>query len=419
MRLIYTALFALVASVTFAQPTVSGLIAYYNFDNGECKPYDATGNGSNAGILQNEPSQCACGVLNTAINFTEGNNWYTVAGSVVLDLFDTEDFTVSMYFKVPNSDDAVEQVLMSKKSDDCSITNSFEITYSPNSRFVDVLLQQNDNVGGSISAFIDGEACWQWITIVREGLKTLLYINGELKSEVTASERVNLQNDNVLTIGKAHCSERHNNFKGVFDEIRLYNRALSKSEVKGLDMYPDRIATASLSRDTLIFKGSTVPVRLSNTCATEFTWTPADQVCEGCTEVTDATPDLAPQTTTTFTVSMQDTLGCIAQDTLRVTVIDPDSLDCSVAYLPKAFTPNFDGLNDTYGIDNSLVLDDIVSFEIFDKWGERVFYTTEAEERWDGSFNGTEMTAGIYIYKVVYLCDGNEKTTIDSFTVIR
>ncbi len=421
MRLLLSAFFLLHICLLTAQPTQSGLIAYYSFNNDECAPRDVTGNAANEGILNADTSLCACGAELDGMFFDGVEDYYTVAGSSVLDLFDTEDFTISFYVKSKiEGDFGGEQVIISKKSDDCATDNSFEITYSPDSRFVSVLFSENDDIEANVRGPGDITSCWQWVTVIRRGLTTSLYINGKLIDEETAERRVNLSNESVLTIGKAHCNLFDVNFSGVLDDIRFYNRALQRSEIEDLNYFPDRIANNAFTGDTLIFKGSAVQTRLTTTdCIESYDWTPAEQVCPGCTEVTDAEPELLPQETTTFTVAMRDTLGCTAFDTLRVTVIDPDTLDCTTAFLPKAFTPNFDGLNDTYGIDNPLVIDELRIFEIYDRWGERIFVTNNPQERWDGSFQGTEMNAGVYFYVIEFTCNGEVRNKTESFTIIR
>lgn len=421
MRFIFLCLFSLYALFAQAQPVASGLIAHYNFDNAECKPFDATGNGANQGVSITDNAICGCGVLGNAMIFDGIDDGFVVAGNAVTSLFEIDDFTLSFYFKsIPAGDNpGGNQILFSKKQNLCDFDRAFEVSYSPNSRFLTVLMQDDSDNSVTVNSFVDQLSCWQWVTIIRRGVTTLLYINGELKEQIDASERVNITNDNALVIGQAQCDLFDSDFEGLMEDIRFYNRALQRSEIETLNYYPDRIANSSFSRDTLIFKGSSVPIYLAGNCAESFSWEPADQVCDGCTDVTEPTPDLFPQTTTTFTVTMQDSLGCLSRDTLRVTVIDPDTLDCTTAFLPKAFTPNFDGLNDTYGIDNPLVIDELISFEIFDKWGERIFYTTNALERWDGAFLGKEMNAGVYLYRVAYRCEEEEFNKTDSFSVIR
>lgn len=74
-------------------------------------------------------------------------------------------------------------------------------------------------------------------------------------------------------------------------------------------------------------------------------------------------------------------------------------LDCSL-YVPKAFSPNDDGSNDTY----KLRTDGIHQFEIkiFSKWGELVFECKNPEIGWDGRIKGAKAPVGVYIYQVSF-----------------
>jgi gliding motility-associated-like protein len=55
-------------------------------------------------------------------------------------------------------------------------------------------------------------------------------------------------------------------------------------------------------------------------------------------------------------------------------------------YVPQAFSPNGDGINDSFGPIGSGI--DKLEFSIFDKWGNKVFYTEDINQDWDGSING-------------------------------
>jgi gliding motility-associated-like protein len=111
--------------------------------------------------------------------------------------------------------------------------------------------------------------------------------------------------------------------------------------------------------------------------------------------------------------------GCIARDTIDIRVIDADSLDCNQILLPKAFTPNGDGINDSYFISNPYAIVNFVSFEIFDRWGGRVFYTEDVFDQWNGDFNGKKINPGVCVYRIVYNCQGEEKIELGSLTVLR
>src|SRR5690625_6341759 len=76
--------------------------------------------------------------------------------------------------------------------------------------------------------------------------------------------------------------------------------------------------------------------------------------------------------------------------------------------MARAFTPNDDGLNDTYGITIPGAFDRLISFEIFNQWGERIFQTDQVDDPWDGTFKGQKMNPGGFLYKIRYECRNQE-----------
>jgi len=67
-------------------------------------------------------------------------------------------------------------------------------------------------------------------------------------------------------------------------------------------------------------------------------------------------------------------------------------------YIPNTFTPNGDGLNDTFGIAGEAVKD--FNLQIFNRWGQLVFESENPNDRWDGSFNGEKVPQGVYVYRL-------------------
>jgi len=71
-------------------------------------------------------------------------------------------------------------------------------------------------------------------------------------------------------------------------------------------------------------------------------------------------------------------------------------------YLPNAFTPNGDGLNDIFG---AIPKYDYVSkyhLSIYNRWGQKMFECNDIDCGWDGTYQGNPATKGIYIYHIVY-----------------
>ena len=67
-------------------------------------------------------------------------------------------------------------------------------------------------------------------------------------------------------------------------------------------------------------------------------------------------------------------------------------------FVPSAFTPNGDGVNDVY----FLMSTNIVNFNlnIFNRWGQLIFNSDQPSKGWDGTFGGKEVPDGVYIYLI-------------------
>jgi gliding motility-associated-like protein len=90
--------------------------------------------------------------------------------------------------------------------------------------------------------------------------------------------------------------------------------------------------------------------------------------------------------------------------------------DCDI-FIPAAFTPNNDGLNDVfhiYGKASELQL------YIFNRWGEMLFKTNNTDDGWNGIYNSNLSPEGIYLYKAVYKnCFNKEIIKAGSLTLLR
>ncbi|MEM9855924.1 MAG: gliding motility-associated C-terminal domain-containing protein [Bacteroidota bacterium] len=67
-------------------------------------------------------------------------------------------------------------------------------------------------------------------------------------------------------------------------------------------------------------------------------------------------------------------------------------------YLPSAFSPNGDGLNDTFGPVGEGI--DQFKLTVYNRWGEVVFHSQDIAEKWDGRHKGTPVPFGSYNYEV-------------------
>jgi gliding motility-associated-like protein len=87
-------------------------------------------------------------------------------------------------------------------------------------------------------------------------------------------------------------------------------------------------------------------------------------------------------------------------------------------YIPNAFSPNGDGLNDVLLVYGAIVRE--IHFMVFNQWGEKVFESNTQSSGWDGAFKGKGQPSGVYIYVCkLKLLDGSEIERKGSVNLIR
>jgi len=67
-------------------------------------------------------------------------------------------------------------------------------------------------------------------------------------------------------------------------------------------------------------------------------------------------------------------------------------------YIPSAFTPNGDGMNDRFGAKGEGISD--YHLLVYDRWGEVIFESTNPGDQWDGKYKGEPVEQGTYVYQV-------------------
>lgn len=98
----------------------------------------------------------------------------------------------------------------------------------------------------------------------------------------------------------------------------------------------------------------------------------------------------------TYFVQVSNICGSLV-DTV---VFTQNACDCQV-YVPTAFTPNGDGLNDRFRATVRCKLTNF-NLRVFNRWGELVFETNNPDDGWDGSYKGVLQPVGVYVYFIEY-----------------
>lgn len=174
--------------------------------------------------------------------------------------------------------------------------------------------------------------------------------------------------------------------------------------------YPDSIFAYS---DTTINMGGTAFLFAEGFPSTGFyNWTSlSEYYCIGtgfCFEIY-----ASPLITSDYIVEYQEFPGCIIRDTVTVTVKYIDVID-----VPTNFSPDDNGVNDKVYVKGPGITE--MDFKIFDRYGRKMFQTSNQSEGWDGFFKGQKLNPAVFLWTLDYtLVDGTTNVKSGSITLIK
>ncbi len=155
---------------------------------------------------------------------------------------------------------------------------------------------------------------------------------------------------------------------------------------------------------------------LTNGLNLTWQWSPPDGLsCDDCRR-----PWARPFETTRYTLTATDENGCDASDEMLLTML----LNRRI-FIPTAFSPNGDGINDVFLIFAGGNVARVRSFQLFDRWGEKIFENfnfppNDPAHGWDGFFKGKPMNPAVFVYKAeVEYVDGEVEVFQGDVSLLR
>ncbi len=161
--------------------------------------------------------------------------------------------------------------------------------------------------------------------------------------------------------------------------------------------------TVDLGPDQVLPTGTLYPLKstITNGPISKWEWTPNRNLdCNDCAE-----PVATVKTNTSYTVKVTSAYGCSATDTIAIKAFCVNTQ----VYIPNAFTPDGDGLNDKLIVRGSGI-QTVKYFRIFNRWGELVFERSNFAPNdpsfgWDGKVRGNNVKPDVYVFTAEVLCD--------------
>jgi gliding motility-associated-like protein len=170
------------------------------------------------------------------------------------------------------------------------------------------------------------------------------------------------------------------------------------------------IATAN--PDTIL-AGASSQLNFTGYTGSSFNWSPNYNI----SGVTLPSPTVTPDTSTTYTISINVSDECVLTARTRVVVLNTICANNEV-FIPNTFTPNGDGLNDKFFIRGNGVQK--IELSIYNRWGELVYESDDIKAGWDGVYKGKPADPGVFAYYVkIYCIAGEELIRKGNVTLIR
>lgn len=152
----------------------------------------------------------------------------------------------------------------------------------------------------------------------------------------------------------------------------------------------------------------------SNSDSVSIQWYPMVGLsCYDCLQ-----PTIIDKDSIAYRVEVTDSYGCKSEDSIYV--YPNIKACCERIFIPNAFTPDKNGLNDIFRLHTETAIS-IHTWAVYNRWGERIWSSHNPKAGWDGRYQGEAQPLGVYFYVLDYTCLSNRKRYIQKgdVTLIR
>ena len=177
-----------------------------------------------------------------------------------------------------------------------------------------------------------------------------------------------------------------------------YNVMLSSQNIKHcIDTSVQQVLIESFKPfagdDTIIVKGESIQFNPSG--GETYGWSPGTYL--NATDIKNPIGFFPDTGVFNYVLYVTSSYGCKGYDTIRVWVVNQASF-----YIPTAFSPNGDGLNDVFR-PVAVGYRSVDFFKVYNRWGEQVYFGENITAGWDGTYNHKQADMGTYFWQISFI----------------
>ena len=284
------------------------------------------------------------------------------------------------------------------------------IQWSSNNIFSDTLSTQNNIFVSNIGSYyikVYNEYCiaTDSINVLSEDIDIEFLVNDVCLGDLNVIEIINLNTESPIISYNWFLNNLDTNIITDTPETSLWYTveviSLDSCKIKDsvfVNVFPNSVINTVWVSDTIVFRGEQITIEVLT--PDQINW--EDFLSQ------EKKQNTYPNTSKCYLFEVYNDFNCNIKDSVCIIVKDV-FCDTEKIKIPNAFSPNGDNVNDTYFIQDEEGVVTNFKLEIFNRLGQKVFYSTSISNKWSGTFKGEELTPQVFDFYLQLECIGGKE----------